>query len=472
MRTASCVSELRWGRVHRAEAVQPDAEDVPRPDRGRRRRRVSASRDGPGHVRRTSRRSRPCLARSSRSASRRSGSRSATRSRRGTSSSARASSSRWRWSSSSSPAATRSGSSTGSSSACTGTSTSGCRRRSCGCAARADELAHYAKAATDVEYEFPFGWQELEGIANRTDYDLSAHQYASGEDLTYFDQEQESRYLPYVIEPAWASTAMLVFLLDAYRVEVPTAKGDTDKRTVLGLHRDLAPIKVAVLPLSRNEKLVPEARLVHDLVKPEWITQYDDAGAIGRRYRRQDEVGTPFCVTVDFDSLDDRQVTVRARHDGAGSRRDRQPGGVPAGAAVSDEAPTPPGRVARWYCTRRYLAMLAAGLARRRGEGSCRRAACCGPRSRCPRVRWCSPCWRDRPEAAVRRGRLTAIVAVLATAAGMLGRRHQQIEFGSPPPVGVGGRRPTRAPLAPASPSTRCTGEERALRACRRSAWD
>ncbi len=178
-----------------------------------------------------------------------------------------------------------------------------------------EELAHYAKAATDVEYEFPFGWQELEGIANRTDYDLRAHQEASGEDLTYFDQEKEERYVPYVVEPAvGVDRALLTFLLDAYRVEeAPTAKGDTDKRTVLRLHRDLAPIKVAVLPLSRNEKLVPEARRVHDLVKPEWITQYDDAGAIGRRYRRQDEVGTPFCVTVDFDSLEDRQVTVRER---------------------------------------------------------------------------------------------------------------------------------------------------------------
>ncbi len=118
-----------------------------------------------------------------------------------------------------------------------------------------------------------------------------------------------------MIEPAvGVDRAMLTFLLDAYRVEeAPTAKGDTDKRTVLALHRSLAPIKVAVLPLSRNEKLVPEARRVHDLVKPEWITQFDDAGAIGRRYRRQDEVGTPFCVTVDFDSLDDRQVTVRER---------------------------------------------------------------------------------------------------------------------------------------------------------------
>jgi glycyl-tRNA synthetase len=178
-----------------------------------------------------------------------------------------------------------------------------------------DELAHYAKSATDVEYEFPFGWSELEGIANRGDYDLNAHQTASGEDLTYFDQEKEERYLPFVVEPAaGVDRTLLAFLVDSYRVEeVPTAKGDTDKRTVLGLHRSLAPIKVAVLPLSRNESLVPEAKRVFDLVKPEWICQYDDAGAIGRRYRRQDEVGTPFCVTVDFDSLEDGQVTVRER---------------------------------------------------------------------------------------------------------------------------------------------------------------
>ena len=177
------------------------------------------------------------------------------------------------------------------------------------------ELAHYAKAATDIEYEFPFGWSELEGIANRTDFDLRAHQEASGQDLTYFDQEKEERYLPYVVEPAaGVDRALLAFLVDAYRVEdAPTAKGDTDKRTVLGLHRSLAPVKVAVLPLSRNDALVPEARRVFDLVKPEWMCQYDDAGAIGRRYRRQDEVGTPFCVTVDFDSLEDRQITVRER---------------------------------------------------------------------------------------------------------------------------------------------------------------
>ena len=178
-----------------------------------------------------------------------------------------------------------------------------------------NELAHYAKTATDVEYEFPFGWSELEGVANRADFDLRAHQEASGEDLTYFDQVKDERFLPYVVEPAaGVDRALLAFLVDSYRVEeAPTAKGDTDKRTVLGLHRDLAPIKVAVLPLSRNETLVPEAKRVFDLVKPGWMCQYDDAGAIGRRYRRQDEVGTPFCVTVDFDSLQDRQVTVRER---------------------------------------------------------------------------------------------------------------------------------------------------------------
>src|SRR3989441_7334239 len=178
-----------------------------------------------------------------------------------------------------------------------------------------DELAHYAKAATDIEYEFPFGWSELEGIANRTDFDLRRPQEASGEDLTYFDQEKDERYLPYVVEPAvGVDRALLVFLLDAYKLdEAPTAKGDVEKRTVLGLHRKLAPVKVAVLPLSRHETLVPEARRVYDLVKPEWICQYDDAGAIGRRYRRQDEVGTPFCVTVDFESIEDQQATVRER---------------------------------------------------------------------------------------------------------------------------------------------------------------
>ena len=180
----------------------------------------------------------------------------------------------------------------------------------------ADELSHYSKRTVDVEYRFPFtDWGELEGIANRTDFDLKAHEKASGEDLSYFDQEKETRYHPFVIEPAaGVDRAVLAFLLDAYREEeAPTAKGGTEKRTLLALDRRLAPTKVAVLPLSRNERLTPEARRVFDLVKTGWMCDFDDAGSIGRRYRRQDEIGTPFCVTVDFDSLEDRQVTVRER---------------------------------------------------------------------------------------------------------------------------------------------------------------
>jgi glycyl-tRNA synthetase len=178
-----------------------------------------------------------------------------------------------------------------------------------------DELAHYAKAASDVEYEFPFGWQEVEGIANRTDFDLKRHEMASGQELSYFDQEKDERYAPFVVEPAaGVDRIVLTALVDAYREEeAPTAKGGTEKRMYLALHRALSPTKVAVLPLSRNDQLTPTARQVFDLVKPEWMCDFDDAGSIGRRYRRQDEVGTPFCVTVDFDTLEDRQVTVRER---------------------------------------------------------------------------------------------------------------------------------------------------------------
>jgi glycyl-tRNA synthetase len=179
-----------------------------------------------------------------------------------------------------------------------------------------DEVSHYSKRTVDIEYRFPFTeWGELEGIANRTDFDLKQHEKHSGQDLTYFDQEKEQRYHPYVIEPAaGVDRALLAFLIDAYREEeAPTAKGGTEKRTYLALHKDLAPTKVAVLPLSRNEQLSPDARAVFDLVKERWMCDFDDAGSIGRRYRRQDEVGTPFCVTVDFDSLEDRQVTVRER---------------------------------------------------------------------------------------------------------------------------------------------------------------
>ncbi|MCJ7832034.1 MAG: His/Gly/Thr/Pro-type tRNA ligase C-terminal domain-containing protein, partial [Actinobacteria bacterium] len=161
----------------------------------------------------------------------------------------------------------------------------------------------------------PFGWQELEGIANRTDFDLAAHQQASGQDLTYFDSATDERWLPYVVEPAaGVDRTLLAFLVDAYREEeAPSAKGGTEKRTMLAQHKDLAPMKAAVLPLSRNEQLVPTAREVFDLLKVNWMCDYDDAGSIGRRYRRQDEVGTPYCVTVDFDTLEDRAVTVRDR---------------------------------------------------------------------------------------------------------------------------------------------------------------
>jgi len=179
-----------------------------------------------------------------------------------------------------------------------------------------DELSHYSKATVDFEYRFPFAWSELEGVANRTDFDLARHSEVSGRDLSYFDAERDERYLPFVIEPAvGVDRATLAFLIDAYAEEqAPTAKGGTDRRVVLRLSHALAPVKVAVLPLSRNAALVPTAREVSALLKPRYVTQYDDAGAIGRRYRRQDEVGTPFCVTVDFDTVEsDRAVTVRDR---------------------------------------------------------------------------------------------------------------------------------------------------------------
>jgi len=179
-----------------------------------------------------------------------------------------------------------------------------------------DELSHYSKRTVDIEYAFPFtDWGELEGIANRTDFDLSQHQKFSGEDLTYFDQEKNVRYLPYVVEPAaGADRATLAFLIDAYTEETArSAKGEEEKRVVLKLHHALAPYKAAVLPLSRNERLVPTAREVAASLRPLWMIDYDDAGSIGRRYRRQDEIGTPYCVTVDFDSLDDHAVTVRGR---------------------------------------------------------------------------------------------------------------------------------------------------------------
>jgi glycyl-tRNA synthetase len=175
----------------------------------------------------------------------------------------------------------------------------------------ADELSHYSKATSDVEYLFPFGWGELEGIANRTDFDLRAHQQHSGQDLTYLDPETNERYLPYVIEPAAGlDRTMATVLVDAYDEE--EVRGET--RVVLHLHRDVAPVQVAVMPLSKKEDLVACAQEVKSALKPSFRVEYDHTGGhIGRRYRRQDEIGTPFCVTVDFDTLTDRAVTIRER---------------------------------------------------------------------------------------------------------------------------------------------------------------
>jgi glycyl-tRNA synthetase len=173
-----------------------------------------------------------------------------------------------------------------------------------------EELSHYSAATSDLEFAYPWGWGELEGIANRADFDLTQHSKFSGEDLTYFDQDADRRYLPYVIEPALgADRAMLAFLLAAYHEE--EVKGE--KRAVLRLHPSLAPNQVAVLPLSRNEKLTPLTGRIADSLRRRYMIDVDDAGSIGKRYRRQDEVGTPLCVTIDFDSLDDQAVTVRDR---------------------------------------------------------------------------------------------------------------------------------------------------------------
>jgi glycyl-tRNA synthetase len=181
-----------------------------------------------------------------------------------------------------------------------------------------DKLAHYSKRTIDIEYKFDFvgsEWGELMGVANRTDYDLKTHIEHSGKDLSYFDQNKNERYVPYVIEPSFGLTrALMAFLVDAYdEEEVPNAKGGTDKRTVLHLDPRLAPVKVAVLPLSRNEALSPLARGLADKLRKRRNVDFDDSGAIGRRYRRQDEIGTPLAVTVDFDSLEDDAVTVRDR---------------------------------------------------------------------------------------------------------------------------------------------------------------
>ena len=173
-----------------------------------------------------------------------------------------------------------------------------------------DELSHYSANTADVEYRFPWGWDELEGIANRTDFDLKQHSEHSGQDLTYFDQEADERFFPYVVEPAAGATrTTFAFLIDAYHEE--EVEGET--RTVLKLHHRLAPYKVAVLPLSKKEELIEPTERVAAELRKRWMVELDVTQSIGRRYRRQDEIGTPYCVTVDFDSLEDGAATVRDR---------------------------------------------------------------------------------------------------------------------------------------------------------------
>ncbi|WP_324651188.1 glycine--tRNA ligase [Georgenia sp. H159] len=181
-----------------------------------------------------------------------------------------------------------------------------------------EKLSHYSTRTVDIEYRFGFSgseWGELEGIANRTDFDLKTHTEHSGQDLSYFDQGKNERWVPYVIEPAAGLTrSLMAFLVEAYTEdEAPNAKGGVDKRTVLRLDPRLAPVKAAVLPLSRNEQLSPVARDLAAELRKYWNVDFDDAGAVGRRYRRQDEIGTPYCVTVDFDTLEDQAVTIRDR---------------------------------------------------------------------------------------------------------------------------------------------------------------
>jgi glycyl-tRNA synthetase len=174
----------------------------------------------------------------------------------------------------------------------------------------ADELSHYSSGTSDIEFKFPWGWGELEGIAQRTDFDLNRHAEFSKQKLDYFDQATNERYVPYVVEPAaGANRTMAAFLLAAYDEDVI----NDEPRTVLRLHPRLAPYQVAILPLSKKDSLTPLADRIFSTLSKRYYCDYDETQAIGRRYRRQDEIGTPYCITVDFDSLEDGQVTIRER---------------------------------------------------------------------------------------------------------------------------------------------------------------
>ena len=175
----------------------------------------------------------------------------------------------------------------------------------------ADELAHYAKSTTDIEYRYPWGWGELEGIANRGDYDLSAHQEKSGKDLTYFDSKDDSKYLPTVIEPAGGLTRTVFAILLSTFQEEQLESGDT--RTLFQMNFEIAPIQIAILPLSKKDELIHICNQIEELLMPFYRTEIDVTQSIGKRYRRQDEIGTPNCITVDFDTLDDKCITVRNR---------------------------------------------------------------------------------------------------------------------------------------------------------------
>ncbi len=189
-----------------------------------------------------------------------------------------------------------------------------------------ESLAHYSKRTVDIEYKFPFGWGELAGIANRTDFDLGQHTKVSGKDLSYRDEETGKKYLPYVIEPTMGiERAMLALLIDAYEevkgARTTTTEAAKESEVVLKLSKKVAPVQVAVFPLVKNKpEVVAKAKEVYNMLKAHFVCQYDEVGAIGRRYRRQDEIGTPFCVTVDFDSLEHNDVTLRDR-DTMGQKR-------------------------------------------------------------------------------------------------------------------------------------------------------